>query len=331
MACIECGSAHTPDKCPIVNFRLDGTILVPYLSGVPGDGVDLQHSINEGQTNTRLQLDLESGRLVYTGEQAATGSAAPDYLSIGSIASLMNLEDLQNVATSVNSDGDVLAYDAATAVWQPYTVPLGNIISLVGIDVDGKLVKSGSSGDSGDGAAGGASIPIGGGLVWPGAETTIPDGFVRQDGRELSRTVYASLFGIIGTTYGAGNGTTTFNIPNTSGRAVVGQKTSDGGRFSTLGAVHGSETVSLSLDQMPRHTHSYHDPGHHHGMGNIVYSSVRSNNSTYYPAGDFHRITWSGRYTYHSGVGISIYHNGGSQAHDNLQPSIAQLYIMRII
>jgi phage-related tail fiber protein len=65
------------------------------------------------------------------------------------------------------------------------------------------------------------------------AGTTAPTGWLLADGSAVSRTTYASLFAVVGTTYGAGNGTTTFNIPDMRGR-VSAMPPGASGRLSTV-------------------------------------------------------------------------------------------------
>jgi len=102
------------------------------------------------------------------------------------------------------------------------------------------------------------------------AGSTAPDGFQICDGRALSRTTYARLFAVIGTTYGAGDGSTTFNVPDFRGRAAFGSDAMGGsaaGRLSEMDAVGktgGAEQQTLSVDQMPAHAHAIADPGHSH-------------------------------------------------------------------
>jgi microcystin-dependent protein len=60
---------------------------------------------------------------------------------------------------------------------------------------------------------------------------------------------------VIGTTYGAGNGSTTFNLPNMAGRVAVGQGSGSGLTPRSMGATGGSETHSLTTEEMPSHSH----------------------------------------------------------------------------
>lgn len=95
-------------------------------------------------------------------------------------------------------------------------------------------------------------LPAGSIIQWAGA--TAPANWLMADGAAVSRTTYASLFAAIGTTYGAGDGSTTFNLPDLRGRVPVGK---NAGTFSTLGATGGAESVTLTSAQsgLPAHTH----------------------------------------------------------------------------
>lgn len=91
-------------------------------------------------------------------------------------------------------------------------------------------------------------------MIFPGhidytARTSAPPGWLPCDGRALSRTVYASLFAAIGITYGAGDGSTTFNVPDDRGEFLRG---ADMGRGIDAGRVLGS----LQTGQNASHTHT---------------------------------------------------------------------------
>ena len=86
------------------------------------------------------------------------------------------------------------------------------------------------------------------GVIFPYAGATAPDGYLMCDGTAVSRSTYATLFGVIGTSYGVGDGSTTFNVPDLRGRIGIGK---DSGTFPTLGGTGGAESRSL-----PSHTHT---------------------------------------------------------------------------
>ena len=96
------------------------------------------------------------------------------------------------------------------------------------------------------------------GTVVMHAAPTPPPGWLSCDGSAVSRAVYPGLFSSIGTTYGVGDGSTTFNLPNLRGRVAVGF----GGSYDTMGATGGAETVTLTADQMPVHTHTQNPHSH---------------------------------------------------------------------
>ncbi len=84
-------------------------------------------------------------------------------------------------------------------------------------------------------------------LVAPGSAeiyfgAIAPDGWLLCDGASISRTTYAELFAVLGTTYGTGNGTTTFNVPDMRGRVPVGCDAN-----FALGSKGGSQTQTLSI------------------------------------------------------------------------------------
>lgn len=145
-----------------------------------------------------------------------------------------------------------------------------------------------------------ALVPAG--TVLATARSTAPTGYLLCDGSAVSRTTYADLFTAISTTYGSGDGSTTFNVPDLRGRVPVGV---DGaaGRLSAndaLGNTSGSETHTLTEAQLP---------SHHHVIP-IVTGAIGSGST----AGILHSSTSSAPSTTTS-------NNAGSgSAHNNLQP-----------
>jgi len=79
------------------------------------------------------------------------------------------------------------------------------------------------------------------GIVLPWGDSTVPSGFLECDGSAVSRTTYATLFSVVGTTYGAGDGSTTFNLPDLEDRLII-SKSPD----YSLGATGGANTVTGS-------------------------------------------------------------------------------------
>lgn len=89
---------------------------------------------------------------------------------------------------------------------------------------------------------------------WPTA--TPPSGWLNCDGAAVSRSTYAALFAAIGTTWGSGDGSTTFNIPDGRGRTMAGAGQGSGLTNRTLGQSLGEENHQLTVPEMPSHTHN---------------------------------------------------------------------------
>jgi microcystin-dependent protein len=80
-----------------------------------------------------------------------------------------------------------------------------------------------------------------------------PNGWLLCDGTAVSRTTYAALFSAVGSTYGAGDGSSTFNLPDLRGRVPVGMNAAT---FGTLGGIGGEESHTLIPTEMASHTHA---------------------------------------------------------------------------
>ena len=148
-------------------------------------------------------------------------------------------------ASSITTKGDMLVGTGAST----YTrLPVGT--------VDGSSLVVDSSQSTGVRWAAPAStsavVPTGTILAYGGASA--PTGFLICDGSAQSRTTYADLFNVITTTYGAGNGSSTFNIPDLRARVPVGVKSGDTD-FSARGLTVGESRNTLTSAQVPSHAH----------------------------------------------------------------------------
>ncbi|MBL7736831.1 MAG: tail fiber protein [Chitinophagaceae bacterium] len=187
------------------------------------------------------------------------------------------------------------------------------------------------------------------GVIQAFAGSVAPEGYLLCNGQAVSRASYAGLFAAIGTSYGAGNGSTTFNLPDLRGRTAIGAGAGTGLSNRALAAAGGAETHTLTVDQIPSHnhdgstnssgahTHSITDPGHSHsltsmasGTGNYIDHDVSgsSNSSQSYPSSIGASTT---------GISIksggshshTISSQGGGQAHNNMQPFLTLNYIIK--
>lgn len=87
--------------------------------------------------------------------------------------------------------------------------------------------------------------------------STVPNGYLVCDGSAVSRTGYSALFSVIGTTYGSGDGNTTFNIPNLIDSVSIGS-----GNSHALGSSGGNNEITLDSSEIPSHSHEIPLHGH---------------------------------------------------------------------
>lgn len=108
------------------------------------------------------------------------------------------------------------------------------------------------------GATGANFLPIGVSAIWNGDLSGIPDGCLVEDGTAISRTQNSALFSVIGTRFGAGDGFSTFNLPNRIGKFTYGGL--------SAGPVGGADSVAIGVVNLPPHAHPVVDPGHLHAV-----------------------------------------------------------------
>jgi microcystin-dependent protein len=179
------------------------------------------------------------------------------------------------------------------------------------------------------------------GMVLPYAGTSAPAGYLFCYGQAVSRTTYSALFTALGTTYGTGDGSTTFNLPDLRGRVAVGRDDMGGGAAvgritaaasgitgTTLGAAGGSETHTLSTNQLPSHTHTQNSHTHSgNGLGSGEFLYNRGSGGTYAALGGGTAVD---RTTSPVAAATATNQNtGNGEAHNNVQPSIILNYIIK--
>lgn len=143
-------------------------------------------------------------------------------------------------------------------------------------------------------------------------------GWLICDGSAVSRTTYADLFNIIGTTFGAGNGTTTFNLPDMRGRVPGGIGTGSGLSARSMGTAVGAETHTLSVSEMPTHSHSVIDGGHSHGeVPGDTQTIAAASGGALTAADEVRNGSTDSAFT-----GITIGNTGDGGAHNNMQPTL---------
>ncbi len=168
------------------------------------------------------------------------------------------------------------------------------------------------------------------GAIMPFAGAAPPPGWLLCDGSAVSRSTYANLFAALGAAYGAGDGSTSFNLPNLKGRMPVGLDAGQG-EFAGLALTGGEKAHGLSTAEMPAHGHGITDPGHNHQYRpwtnlNKNFSGTGMNPLVADDPGGGTRAQFG---TVPSGTGITVQSAGDSQPHNNLQPYLVVNFIIK--
>ena len=144
----------------------------------------------------------------------------------------------------------------------------------------------------------GDTLPIGSLVLYNGL--TIPQNWLLCDGREVSRETYSELFAAIGTIWGSGDGTTSFNLPNYLDKFPLGA-----GGNTDLAETGGEKEVTLTVDTMPNHKHNIIRADGGVATGMISTSGINKGSTQ------------------------TITATGGGKAHNNMSPYVGSYYIIK--
>ena len=165
--------------------------------------------------------------------------------------------------------------------------------------------------------------------IIPWSDSSVPTGYLECDGSAVSRTTYAALFAVVGTTYGTGDGSSTFNVPNLSDNVAIGKSNN-----KSIGSTGGANTVasagnvggntanrSLSTPQLASHSHGK-------AFGNSPgLSNTQFNNSSFYKRSGQPRS--SGSKGSGGGHSHNLSANFSGSATSVVQPYLTIMYIIK--
>lgn len=216
-----------------------------------------------------------------------SGATAPQWASYATIESLEGLSLTQ---------GDLLYATAADTLQRLAKGTAGQLLQM----------NAGATAPEWTSPASGLEI----GTVFTYAGSSAPSKYLMLYGQNVSRSTYSALFAVLGTTYGAGDGSTTFGLPDARGRVVAGKDNMGGTSANrltglsggldgdVLGATGGAETHALTSAQNGPHTHTI---GATASVGNIADTASRATGSS---------------------ASTTTSSSGSGSAHNNVQPTI---------
>jgi microcystin-dependent protein len=161
------------------------------------------------------------------------------------------------------------------------------------------------------------------GTIIPWSTGTAPTGYLPCDGAAVSRTTYSALFAVIGTSYGSGDGSSTFNVPDSQDKNIKSVSNN-----SNVGTTGGANTVSPNSGNLANHTITTSQMGNHtHSVGSIGDNADYTLNSG---NGNRARRTSANRNSSSTGNGGAHSHTlNGGDAVTVLQPYIALNFIIK--
>ena len=178
------------------------------------------------------------------------------------------------------------------------------------------------------------AAPLSAMALWPLNTNPSDTDWLLCDGKAISRTTYATLFALVSTTWGVGDGSTTFNLPDFRGRVPLGGNNASlpnakNATYATrnLAATGGEETHVLTTAELPVHTHTLTDPGHFHASNSGAFQTSTAGADAGTTGTNYRTEANAASAT----TGVTIANTGSDAAHENLPPFLVVNFIMKVL
>ena len=239
-----------------------------------------------------------------------------------SLASTLSVAGATNFASTVTVVG-AGTFKSAVSVSGNVNIAgntsIGGTVTISGANLAAPNAKVCASAYYGDGSNLTGAMPTG--AILPYGASVAPSGYVLCNGTAISRSTYSDLFGVVGTKYGVGDGSSTFNVPDTRGRFLAGWDAGTSVLTSvtvsmitgaSIGNTGGTQAVALAVAQIPSHQHHM-----------WVSGSGSEEGSETGVAGFSSQTDWGAISS------VSTGSTGGSGSHSNIPPSLIINYIIK--
>ena len=265
-------------------------------------------------------------------------NVAPTEFSSLTIGGTLDISGNTSIGGTLNTTGkaefeDDVSVSGALVIGGSAT--FSSTVTIEGANLQATNAKVCASAFHGDGSNLTGIVAMPTGAVVPFGGSSAPTGFLLCAGQAVSRSTYSALFGVISTTYGTGDGSSTFNLPDLRGRVVAGQDDMGGSSADrltgqtggvngdTLAATGGAETHALTEAQLASHSHAAameQNSSDESGITRVGLGRSLSDRD--------------GNYRTSVSVGggadqLLIANTGSGSAHNNVQPTIILNYIIK--